>query len=46
METMSDVESTNAIYPVKAVLESRNMRSMMASIEQGNRNMLQLEYWQ
>jgi hypothetical protein len=46
MGTISEVDNMNAIYPVNAVLESRNMRSMMASIEQGNRNMLQLEYWQ
>jgi hypothetical protein len=46
MDTISDVESTNTIYPVNAVRESRKIRSMMASILQGNRNMLQFEYWQ
>jgi hypothetical protein len=46
METMSDVDSINSIYPVNAVLESRNIRSIMANMEQGNSSMLQFEYWQ
>ena len=43
---MSDVERINTIYPVNAVRESMNIRSIMANMEQGNSSMLQLEYWQ
>ena len=38
------LERMNTIYPVNAVRESRKIRSRMASMEHGSRNMLQLEY--